>query len=187
MICAICTAAILGAAFTREPLGRNDALVVVCLSCSSGPVIADDGPDRGWEPSGGLPTFKEGGRIPLLGAADEFDAAAPFFARTEGSRLVRLHITRFGRTRDAAEAVIEDIPSIAADVRYLGAVNAKALHVYETFVSLDAVQGARQSADRDRRKKLGRCINSDDHGAATHGVLCLGCRQTHRAPHRKSA
>lgn len=180
MICALCAADVRGDAYTREPLGRNDALVVVCLSCSS-PIVEDNGPDRGYAPTGGLPTYTESQRVPRLAVGDgDFDAPAPFFARTEGSRIVRLHIKRFGCPRDAAEAVLADIPSIADEVRFLGTLRGKGLHVYETFISVEAVRGARQLADRDRRKKLGRCINSDEHGDATDGVLCRACRDTHR-------
>lgn len=33
---------------------------------------------------------------------------------------------------------------------------------------------------RDELKSLGLCINASAHGKATHGVLCAGCRETHR-------
>jgi hypothetical protein len=53
-VCAICTNEIADEP-TREPLGRDNALVNVCASCSQ-PVIAKTGPDRGYEPGGGSPS-----------------------------------------------------------------------------------------------------------------------------------
>jgi ribosome-binding protein aMBF1 (putative translation factor) len=52
--CAICAGEITGIP-QREPLGRDNALVNVCASCSQ-PVIAKTGPDRSYEPSGGSPS-----------------------------------------------------------------------------------------------------------------------------------
>lgn len=33
---------------------------------------------------------------------------------------------------------------------------------------------------RDELRERGLCINGEDHGPATHGVLCWNCRQAHR-------
>lgn len=41
-----------------EPLGRADAMVAVCAACDAR-VIADDGPDRGYEPTGGTLSPRE--------------------------------------------------------------------------------------------------------------------------------
>ncbi len=55
MTCAICASD--RGPFTREPLGRDDAMVNVCGGCSS-PYMARGPSDFGYEPTGGL--FKPG-------------------------------------------------------------------------------------------------------------------------------
>lgn len=55
--CAICTDDIVGEP-RREPLGKNDALVDVCIDCATQTVRHVDGVERGYEPNGGLPTAK---------------------------------------------------------------------------------------------------------------------------------
>lgn len=49
--CAICVST--RGPFTSQPLGRDNAPVLVCFACDQ-PVFARTGPDRGWQPSGGL-------------------------------------------------------------------------------------------------------------------------------------
>lgn len=49
--CAVCTS--VTGPFTLEPLGRDDALVNVCAACSA-PAFEKCGPERGYEPKGGL-------------------------------------------------------------------------------------------------------------------------------------
>lgn len=48
--CAICTDE--AATLVRRPLGKNDALVSVCLDCDTTKPVAKMGPERGFEPSG---------------------------------------------------------------------------------------------------------------------------------------
>ena len=44
----------------------------------------------------------------------------------------------------------------------------------------------RKQAERDRRRSLGVCINSDNHGPATHGLRCDHCAAVHlRSANRK--
>jgi hypothetical protein len=50
--CAICTSP--RGPFVREPLGRDNALVSVCSECVTEPARAETGPDRSYEPTGGL-------------------------------------------------------------------------------------------------------------------------------------
>ena len=50
--CAVCTSDL--APFSREPLGKNDAMVLVCVACSTHAIRVVDGPHRGYEPTGGL-------------------------------------------------------------------------------------------------------------------------------------
>lgn len=49
--CAICTSRT--GPFTPQPLGRNNALVPVCAACDE-PAFEKRGPERGYEPTGGL-------------------------------------------------------------------------------------------------------------------------------------
>ena len=51
MTCAICVSTV--GPFTSQPLGKDGALVKVCFACDA-PIFASTGPDRGWQPSGGL-------------------------------------------------------------------------------------------------------------------------------------
>lgn len=60
MFCAICTDECSGD--RKAPLGRNDAMVVVCSDCDTLPARTVDGPDRTYQPSGGLPSYKESQR-----------------------------------------------------------------------------------------------------------------------------
>lgn len=55
--CAICTSS--RGPFTSQPLGKNNALVSVCAECDE-PAFEKRGPERGYEPTGGLPTFAQG-------------------------------------------------------------------------------------------------------------------------------
>lgn len=56
MWCAICTSE--RGPFTMQPLGPGDAMIVVCSDCDA-PIIEQTGPDRSYEPSGGLPSVTE--------------------------------------------------------------------------------------------------------------------------------
>ncbi len=55
--CAICVAECAGD--RKAPLGRNDAMVIVCSDCDTLPARAYTGPDRSYEPTGGLPSYRE--------------------------------------------------------------------------------------------------------------------------------
>lgn len=50
--CAICTSDC--GPFRREPLGRNNALVNVCMKCATHTVRESHSGQRGYEPTGGL-------------------------------------------------------------------------------------------------------------------------------------
>ena len=96
--CAICTSS--RGPFTPQPLGRNNALVPVCSACDE-PAFEQRGPERGYEPSGGL--LKAGELTASMRSvmgdaeyerqmrdADEYGrASAP--ATEEADRLIREH------------------------------------------------------------------------------------------------
>jgi hypothetical protein len=48
--------------------------------------------------------------------------------------------------------------------------------IYRTFRE-DRIRAKSRRADLKAR---GLCINGEEHGPATHGVLCLKCREAHR-------
>lgn len=52
--CAICASE--RGPFAKRPLGRNDALVNVCADCDEQPAREVGPTDRGYEPTGGLPS-----------------------------------------------------------------------------------------------------------------------------------
>lgn len=176
MICALCTAAIVGDAFTREPLGKNDALVVVCPDCSSAPIIARRGPDHAYEPNGGLLSTSD---VAHLRTSRKVKPYVPAFVRKPNTRIARLSIRRDGKARDAAEAVLDDLPMLADDLRYLGASSNGGWHLYETTASDVEIRRAKARADRERRSAAGKCINHENR-KATHGCRCFACHETHR-------
>jgi len=55
--CAVCTSE--REPLVLRPLGRDDALVNVCASCDEEPADVRHGPERSYEPSGGLPSLAE--------------------------------------------------------------------------------------------------------------------------------
>lgn len=185
MICAICTDDITGA-YAREPLGRNDALVNVCPDCATSPIVARRGPDYPYEPTG-LPTRAE---LAHINGRPERPWVVPQRAK-DGMRVIRLPICRNGVTRSAGEAVAADLPTLAGKLRYLGVVNtlhggrrphnaqANGSHIFETSVSDVEVRRHKARAIRLGRIERKHCINHDNR-AATHGVRCGECQETHQ-------
>lgn len=57
--CAICAGLVADDPPRREPLGKGGASVIVCAACATESPIARTGPDRGYEPTGGMPSVAE--------------------------------------------------------------------------------------------------------------------------------
>jgi hypothetical protein len=111
MTCAVCAGD--RGPFAREPLGRGDALVNVCAECRTAPARTRTGPERGYEPSGGLPSQEES-------AAGVRRVMGPARAAAESARLQRESL-RPAPARDRAEVDAEQVEYDGARRRHSSA------------------------------------------------------------------
>jgi hypothetical protein len=122
MTCAICASA--KGPFTREPLGRNDAMVSVCADCSSGAPVVRRGPDRGYEVREGVSTLemrRRASKIVPRGAVTYASSSVAAKPKTFGFVVERVVRRQDGKTLDQhdAERIVRAMPW-GSQARYLG-------------------------------------------------------------------
>jgi hypothetical protein len=122
VICAICTSA--NGPFTREPLGKNDAMVNVCTGCSSGAPVRQ-GPERGYEVREGVSWAETRRRLATLERPFDRYASGQMSlmqTKTPGFVVERIQRRQGGRIldRNEAERIVQAMPC-GSHARYLGA------------------------------------------------------------------
>jgi hypothetical protein len=103
--CAICTSE--RGPFSIQPLGKGNADVAVCADCNDVTPAAYDS-ERGYEPSGGLPTIAQVVAAAKRVLGDRYgtkDFSPPRYEVPAGWRLFRVRRRKAdGQSRDAQEA-----------------------------------------------------------------------------------
>lgn len=123
--CAICAHDIRAGEARHAPLGKDDALVVICATCDDETPQHLHGPDRNYEPDGIGQSFQRlvaTSTTKLLGVGDRHATLAPLrHDRTPGYLLVRVPQKVNGKARDQHEAwqTFQHEPW-ANEVNYLG-------------------------------------------------------------------
>jgi hypothetical protein len=120
--CAICTDAT--GPFVTRPIGRNDALVRICVSCDGDSPAADDGPDRGYEMRDGMSQHEMNRRLAATGASPVRFANPVELLRNATPGWILVRVQRYdglGKSRDRRDA----LASLAgkpwfAELRFLG-------------------------------------------------------------------
>jgi hypothetical protein len=122
MFCAVCTSE--RPPFVTRPLGRKGALVRVCGSCDTEPARTKHGPERGYEPSGGLPSYAEAMRaVKLMDMPKAPRIRAAVYTRTPGYIIERVHIRgsdRVARDRQTIEHLAFRDKPWRTELRFLG-------------------------------------------------------------------
>lgn len=122
-LCAICVSD--RGPFSKEPLGRNNAMVAVCRSCSTEPAKNKTGPVLGYEIREGVSIAEMNRRLAATSATGVPFSHSAELVRDLSPGWILVRVRRrdsSGRPRDMNDAVaaLRNNPQFA-DARYLGA------------------------------------------------------------------
>lgn len=145
--CAICVSE--RGPFKSAPLGKGDAMVRVCADCES-PIIEGHGVERGYEPTGGIPTAREmeAGMCRVLGNLrdSEMEKSRQIRFRDTGRSVPpgwSVYLVKWARGLDAQNAykLLYKQPWFGPGrVKYCGSANGYLVFGYAPTVKL-AIEG----------------------------------------------